>query len=93
MGISFARTAPSPSMPCSSERRKSVLALIQVTCQNRNITARTFFRSAYLWRFNKDMPPNSLDDDVREYETHYAVPKYVIDYVLHIVGDKERHPA
>ena len=41
----------------------------------------SFFRSAYMWRFGKDLP---TDTDALQYRLHAVIPKYVEEYVIHL---------
>lgn len=63
-----------------------MLALIQATCVARKCTSRDLFRTAYMWRFGKDIPAESLMDDVSDFSVKYKVPQYVIDYMLDLVS-------
>lgn len=40
-----------------------------------------FFRTAYMWRFQKDA---DVSNDVCQYRLHAIIPKYVEDYVHHL---------
>lgn len=40
-----------------------------------------FFRSAYIWKFGKDI---TVQTDVQAYRARGAVPQYVEEYVRHI---------
>ena len=64
-----------------------MLALIQVNCQLKNISPRDFFRSAYMRRFSKDIPAQSLNEDVDDFEKRLVIPKYVVDYIVSIYGE------
>lgn len=44
------------------------------------------FRSAYVKKFSKDMPPQSLDDDVGKFLKTGNVPPYLVDFMLGIYG-------
>lgn len=52
----------------------------------KEMTPIQFFRNCYMWRFGKDIPPNSLAEDATTFTKGGAVPKYVIDYMLHVYG-------
>lgn len=46
------------------------------------ITVESLFRTAYIALFQKDIPPRSLDEDVRTFNSQGITPKYVITYFL-----------
>lgn len=51
------------------------------TMDRLKVDAHTFFRIAYLWRFNKTP---ELTCDVIEYTVSGIIPIYVQDYVQHL---------
>ena len=48
--------------------------------------ARDLFRSAYMRKFQKDIPPKSLEEDVIEYLKSGKVPPYLVDFMLDTYG-------
>lgn len=44
------------------------------------------FRSAYLRKFQKDIPPNALEEDVAKYKKGGLVPAYVTEMMLATYG-------
>ena len=47
-----------------------------------------FFRSCYMWKFDKDIPPHALEEDTQAFLRSVAVPKYIVDYMLHVYGTR-----
>ncbi len=52
----------------------------------RKMEARDLFRSAYMRKFQKDIPPKSLEEDVIEYLKSGKVPPYLVDFMLDTYG-------
>ena len=52
------------------------------------ITVESLFRTAYMALFGKDIPPRSLDEDVRTFHSQGITPKYVITYFLNRFQEK-----
>lgn len=50
------------------------------------LSTRQFIRSAYHWKFGKDISDQALDDDSAAYDERGKVPPYMTDYLLHIYG-------
>lgn len=65
-----------------------MLALVQVTCLTKGIAYKDYFRSAYMWRFGKDISQTSLAEDVDIFERQQLIPPYVVDYVVHCYGTR-----
>lgn len=63
-----------------------MLALVSVHIFNNRLTPREFFRTAYMWRFKKDIPPVSLDEDVEGLQYTGKLQPYAIDYLIHLYG-------
>lgn len=61
-------------------------ALVSTYASVRGIELRDLFRSAYLRAFQKDMPPHSLDEDLRIFNEQGVTPKYLINFLLSIIG-------
>lgn len=45
-----------------------------------------FLRSAYYWRFDKDITDKALRADSDAFQKSGNVPPYVVDYLIHIYG-------
>lgn len=60
--------------------------LIQEMVRLNGSCIKSYFRSAYFWRFGKDLSQDSLDADVRNFEKTGNAPQYVCDYTCHIAG-------
>jgi len=50
------------------------------------MTPRQFFRAAHMWKWGRDIPDMSLCNDLKLFDEVGHVPKYVCDYLKHIVG-------
>ena len=61
-------------------------ALASVHMNNHRLTPREFFRSAYMWRFGKDIPPQSLDADIEALQYTGKLQPYAEDYLINIYG-------
>lgn len=47
---------------------------------------KSYFRSAYVWRFGRDLSQDSLEADIRNFNSTGNAPQYVCEYTCHIVG-------
>lgn len=63
-----------------------MIALINALCHNNNVPVKQFFRAAYHRQYGKDMPPNSLQEDVDAFQYRYEIPDYVVAYVVSLYG-------
>lgn len=63
-------------------------ALVVVHCISKRITPKEVLRLAYMWKFGKDMPSKSLDEDTREYLYQGNLQPYAVDYLLSIYGTR-----
>lgn len=61
-------------------------ALCSVHILNHRLTPREFFRTAYMWKFQKDIPPNSLNADIEAFQYIGNLQPYAVDYLIHIYG-------
>ena len=61
-------------------------ALIDSHIFVRQIHPRDLFRAAYLKKFGKDMPEQSLEEDVEQYIKNGKTPGYVIDFMVDTYG-------
>lgn len=61
-------------------------ALCQVHMKNNELTPRQFFRSAYMWKFGKDISDLSLTNDTKLFDERGKVPPYVVDYLIQVYG-------
>lgn len=61
-------------------------ALAEVHMRNHGLTQKQFLRSAYQWKFSKDISDLSLCNDTKQLVEHGKIPQYLIDYILHIYG-------
>jgi hypothetical protein len=43
-------------------------------------------RSAYVWKFNKDIPERSLKEDTHDFNVWGKVPPYLTAYIIHLYG-------
>lgn len=50
------------------------------------LTAKEFFRSAYMWKFGKDISDLSLANDAKVFDERGKVPAYTVDYLVHCYG-------
>lgn len=48
----------------------------------RKMEARDLFRAAYMKKYGKDMPPDSLEADLDEYLRVGKVPNYLVDFMI-----------
>lgn len=61
-------------------------ALVSVHIQNNRLTPREFFRTAYMWKFQKDIPLVSLDEDVQALQYTGKLQPYAVEYLIYIYG-------
>ena len=61
-------------------------ALCTVHLGNHHLSPRQFFRSAYMWKWSKDIPDTSLCNDLKLFAEQGKVPDYVRDYLIHVYG-------
>ena len=52
----------------------------------RKMEVKELLRSAYMHKFNKDMPPKSLDEDAETYLKYGKVPPYLVDFMVDTYG-------
>jgi len=69
-----------------ARKESEMQALASVHMNNHRLTPREFFRSAYMWRFGKDIPPNSLDADIEAFQYTGKLQPYAVDYLINIYG-------
>jgi hypothetical protein len=50
------------------------------------LSPKQFLRSCYMWRFEKDIPEESLEKDARDYIEIGRVPPYVCEYLVKCYG-------
>ena len=50
------------------------------------LTTKELFRSAYMWRFGRDITDQSLTDDTQLFDERGKIPPYIVDYFVHIYG-------
>lgn len=50
------------------------------------LTRQEFFRTAYYWKFEKDIPEVSLMEDVQDFQYQGKLRPYAIDYLIHCYG-------
>lgn len=55
---------------------------VELTCKAMGINLRDYFRSAYIWRFNRDVGLLPFQDDVEYYKEFGVLPAYVREYVV-----------
>lgn len=65
-----------------------MIALVLATCHHNRCSTKDFFRAAYQKKFGKDMPPQSLAEDVDDFDDHHAIPQYVVDYIVARYGQQ-----
>jgi|CXWL01.1.fsa_nt_gi hypothetical protein len=61
-----------------------MLTLIHTHLKEHRLSSIEFLRVAYYWRFDKDMPNASLNDDNDNFRKKGIVPNYVIVYLTHV---------
>lgn len=61
-------------------------ALAQVHMLNHQLSPRQFLRSAYYWKFNKDITDLALASDTTQLNEQGKVPAYLTDYLIHVYG-------
>ena len=61
-------------------------ALALVHMNNNRLAPREFFRTAYMWRFQKDISPNSLNADIEAFQYTGNLQPYAVDYLVHVYG-------
>lgn len=61
-------------------------ALVDSYAFVKGIDLRQLFRSAYLNKYQKDIPSEFLDQDVSVFERIGTVPPYMVDYMIGIYG-------
>lgn len=63
---------------------------MQALCNSHMIvhemSPRQFFRAAYYWKHDKDIPDLSLANDAKKFDEWGEVPAYVTDYLVHCYG-------
>lgn len=69
-----------------TRKEESVYALVELLCQTKKITHREIFRTAYVWKFNKDIPYECLEQDVEDFKRTYNTPPYVTSYLTDMYG-------
>lgn len=52
----------------------------------KKMEAKELLRSAYIHKFNKDMPVKSLDEDTEAYLKNGKVPPYLVDFMIDTYG-------
>lgn len=50
------------------------------------LTAKEFFRSAYMWKFWKDITDTALYEDVKAFDEAGKVPAYATAYLIDVYG-------
>lgn len=50
------------------------------------MSPRQFFRTAYMWKFGKDITDLALANDAKLFDEYGQVPPYVTDYLIHCYG-------
>lgn len=61
-------------------------AIVLAHAEVKNVPVRDVFRAAYMYAFEKDIPTQSLDEDVAQFEKVGITPQYVIRYFLELFG-------
>lgn len=51
-----------------------------------NLTTKEMLRTAYMWRFNKDITDEALRTDSEAFDNRGKVPPYLTEYMLHVYG-------
>lgn len=51
------------------------------------LTIEEFLRTAYYFRFGRDITHNALTEDSKQYNEGGKIPPYVISYILFVYGD------
>lgn len=63
-------------------------ALVLAHAEAKRVSVRDIFRAAYMYAFEKDAPPRSLEDDLEAFHKTGNSPPYVIRYFLELFGSK-----
>lgn len=61
-------------------------ALFNVHLKHHNLSPKQFLRSAYMWKFGKDVSDLSLANDLMVYQLQGKIPNYARDYLIHCYG-------
>ncbi len=77
--------APTAESLVSTEGR-TMQALANVHMINHHLSPRQFLRSAYMWRYQKDIPDLALASDAKALDEQGTIPCYLTDYLIHIYG-------
>lgn len=60
-------------------------AFTLVYTQSKRIELRSFLRSAYMAKYQKDIPPDSLAEDLRLFQERQVLRQYLIEYVIPLI--------
>lgn len=61
-------------------------ALFNAHLKNHQLSPKQFYRSAYMWKFGKDVSDLALANDLMVYQLQGKIPGYVVDYLVHCYG-------
>jgi hypothetical protein len=75
-----------PNNAMKNGRKDDMQALCNSHLIVHQLSPRQFFRAAYMWRWNKDIPEQSLEVDVMAFDKYGTVPSYISDYLVHCYG-------
>lgn len=51
-----------------------------------NLTTQELLRTAYMWKFDKDIPYTSLNEDAAKYDKYGQSPPYLVAYIINCYG-------
>jgi hypothetical protein len=61
-------------------------ALAQAHLHNHKLTIRELLRTAYMWRFSRDITEMALTNDAKVFSEQGHSPDYLVKYLLGIYG-------
>lgn len=70
----------------NGERRKVMHALVESHLFLHRLEVKDLIRTAYMRKFGKDIPPQSLEDDANTFQKTGKVPAYLVDFMLAVYG-------
>ena len=75
------RVRPLPSPVLSKESEEETMnTYVELLCKAKGIPLRDYFRTAYIWRFNRDATLTAFQEDVDYYKEVDKLPEYVREY-------------
>lgn len=57
-------------------------AFVLVDAETKKVSMRDYIRAAYMARFGKDIPPVSLEEDLKLFREYQILRQYLVDFAI-----------